>query len=191
MHRAKNYSTSALSAVFLFMTIIPGISLYAGEASTVAVSLDYASQYIWRGQVPTDDPVFQPGVSIAVGDFTASLWGNMDLTSVNNEKGQLTEVDYSLDYAGEVSDILGYSVGIIYYDFPALTNDAGTTEVYAGVSLNTILNPSVTVYRDIDDIKGLYIALGVSYSVDKIWQLSDDVTVSADLSAGMGWGNKK
>jgi len=163
-------------------------SIQAGEASTVGVTLDYNSKYIWRGQLLTDDPVFQPGVSVGVGPVSASVWGNMDLTSVNGEKGQLTEVDYAIDYSASVS-MVNYSVGAIYYDFPPLTNDAGTTELYLGLGLDVLLSPSVTVYYDIDDIHGTYVSMGIGHTFDKLVDLGEDAGMGLDLSAAVGWGS--
>ena len=167
---------------------------WAGEASTVGVTLDSAGKYIWRGQALTDDPVFQPGVSIGVGGFTASIWGNMDLTDhkqgpgTPSEKGQFTEIDYALDYSGEAWGF-GYSLGVIYYDFPHLTNDAGTTEIYAGLSKDMFLNPSITMYYDIDDINGAYISGGIGHTVENIFSLGEGLPVNLDLSASLGWGS--
>ena len=167
---------------------------WAGEASTVGVTLDAAGKYIWRGQALTDDPVFQPGVSIGVGGFTASIWGNMDLTDhkqgpgTPSEKGQFTEIDYALDYSGEAYGF-GYSLGLIYYDFPHLTNDAGTTEIYGGLSKDMFLNPSITLYYDIDDINGAYISGGIGHTIEEIFSLGEGLPVNLDLSASLGWGS--
>ena len=70
--------------VFLLLT-----AAAAAEDSAIGVdvSADFYGKYIWRGQNLSDDPVFQPGVSITWGKLTAGFWGNMDLTNINGNSG--------------------------------------------------------------------------------------------------------
>lgn len=155
---------------------------------TFEVTADYFGKYVWRGQNLSDDPVFQPGVSISAGGFTAGWWGSMDTTKINGNSGEFTEYDYSLDYSGDVPliDGVGYSVGVINYYFPS---GEDTTEVYWGFGFDLPLSPSVTVYHDIDDVKGTYISTGVGHSVEKIAELDADTPIGMDLSASLGWGS--
>ena len=98
---------------------------------------DYLSKYIWRGQNLDDDNVFQTGLSAGYGGLTMSIWGSLELTNINGNNNELTEVDYSLDYSGDFPGLsgVGYSVGLIYYDFPN-TQAKDTTEVYWGLSFD-------------------------------------------------------
>ena len=124
------------------------------------LSLDYFGKYIWRGQNLSDKSVFQPGFSIGYGNLTAGIWGNMDMTNINGNSGDFSELDYWLDYSGDFPGIekLGYSVGVIYYDFPGtVTQD--TTEFYWGLSVDVPSNPSITVYHDLDEAEGSYVSL--------------------------------
>lgn len=148
------------------------------------VSVDYLGKYVWRGQLLNDDPVLQPGVGFGIGNLYINLWGSMDTTNYNGNGGEFNEVDYTIDYSDSLTDILGYSVGAIRYEFPNTDLDA-TTEIYAGLNLDVFLSPSVTVYYDIDDIEGTYVSAGVGHSID----LSD--TMALDMSASLGWGNDK
>ena len=95
-----------------------------GDVS-IGASVDFFSKYIWRGQNLVDDWVLQPGANISYKGITASVWGNFDLTDENYNKSEFSEVDLALDYSGQVPgvDILSYSLGVIYYDFP-VTVDA-------------------------------------------------------------------
>lgn len=184
-----NLNARQVIAVSLISTAFLAAS-WAGEASTVGVTLDTAGKYIWRGQAFTDDPVFQPGVSVNVGGFTGSLWGNMDLTDhkTPSEKGQLTEVDYVLDYTGEAMGF-GYSLGVIYYDFPHLIGDLDTTELYVGLSKDMFLSPSITVYYDVDEVHSTYISGGIGHTLENIFSLGEGFPVNLDLSASLGWGS--
>jgi hypothetical protein len=174
--------------VFLLLT-----AAAAAEDSAIGVdvSADFYGKYIWRGQNLSDDPVFQPGVSITWGKLTAGFWGNMDLTNINGNSGDFSEVDYSLDFSDDFSGIdrLSYSVGVIYYDFPG-TSVPDTTEVYWGLGFDVLSNPTITVYHDVDEADGTYINLGFSHSFDEIGKIGD-TPVGMELGAGIGWGSSK
>lgn len=162
----------------------------AGESAiSFDISADYYGKYIWRGQNLSDDPVFQPGVSIGWKGFTAGWWGSMDTSKINGNSGEFTEHDYSLDYSGDVPFVegVGYSVGVINYYFPSLED---TTEVYWGFGFDLPLSPSVTVYHDVDDIKGTYASFGIGHSIEKIAELAPDMPIAMDIGASLGWGSK-
>ena len=125
-----------------------------------------------------------------MGNLTAGIWGSLELTDFTGNEGQFTEVDYSLDYSSELPGIegVGYSLGVIYYDFPStLTKD--TTELYWGLSLELPLNPSLTVYHDVDEAKGTYVSLAVGHSVEQIARLGPDMPVGLEVGVSLGWGS--
>ena len=176
------------------------VSSSIAEESSIGVDLtaDFMSKYVWRGQCLNDDFVFQPGVSLTYGNFTAGIWGNEDLTGYHNrvdatgnsgESGEFTEVDYSLDYTNTVPGFekLSYSVGVIYYAFPnTVLND--TTEIYWGLSYACFLKPTITVYHDIDEAKGTYASFGISHSIDEIFKIGE-VPVGMEMGASLGYGS--
>ncbi len=147
-------------------------------------SVNYLGKYVWRGQLLNDDPVVQPSVGFQVGKLYLNLWGNMDTTSINGNNGEFNEVDFTIDYSDQITEVLGFSVGAIRYDFPNTDYDA-TTEIYAGLNLDVFLSPTVTVYYDIDEIEGMYVNFGIGHS------LAITETVALDMGASMGWGNKR
>jgi hypothetical protein len=124
------------------------------------LTTSFQSKYIWRGQNIDDDPVFQPSLSASYKGFTVAVWGNLEMTNINGNSGEFSEIDYSIAYSGTVPGMkgIGYSVGAIYYDFPA-TDAAGTTEVYWGLNFDLPLSPSITVYHDVDEAEGAYLRL--------------------------------
>lgn len=176
-------------AVSLICICMLGSVAHAEITPTVGFSLDYFGKYVWRGQDVTDEPVLQPSTTIGLGNLSLGIWGNLETTNVNNEKNAFTEVDYTLDYSDAVPGVegLGYSVGLIAYDFPEAGSQ--TYEAYFGLSADTLLSPSVTVYYDYDDVDSFYVSAGVGHSLPDI--LGPDSGVSADLSASLGWGAKK
>jgi outer membrane scaffolding protein for murein synthesis (MipA/OmpV family) len=180
----KSKAALCVAAVVLGLSTV---SLAEGDVS-VGLGADFMSKYVWRGQNLVDDWVFQPSVSASYKGLTGSIWGNLDMTDENDRSGEFTEVDYSVDYSGSVSgvDVLGYSIGAIYYDFPG-SDVSGTTELYWGFSLDVPASPSITVYHDVDEADGIYASLGVSHSIEA----TEKIPVGIDLGATVGWGNKK
>jgi len=154
------------------------------------LTVDYVSKYIWRGQNLDDDEVFQLGLSVSYKGLTAAIWGNLELTSINGNGGDFSEVDYTLDYSGKISGIkgVGYSLGASYYSFPG-TKVKDTTEVYAGLSLDLPLRPSVTFYHDLDEADGTYISLALEHSVERIAKLGANMPVGMQLGTSLGWGS--
>lgn len=178
----------ALSAAVLLAGA--GVRQARAEEPTFGITVDYAGKYIWRGQRLVDDPVLQPAVSATAGNLTASVWGNMELTNINGNSGDFSEVDYSIDYSAELEGIEGvsWSVGAIYYDFPG-TDAPDTAEIYGGLGFDMPLNPSVTLYRDIDEADGTYVAGSVSHSVEEIGRIGDELPVGLEVGASLGWGS--
>ncbi|MFO7982617.1 MAG: hypothetical protein R6V08_04110 [Desulfuromonadales bacterium] len=128
-------------------------------------------KYLWRGFDLTGeaDSVVQYGTDLSAKGFTLSWWGNH-----NTDTGNLDEVDVVLDYSFDLSEMISASVGNVLYD---VDGAADTNELYLGVALNTILEPSLTAYYDYDEFEGsVYLSLGVGHSLD----------VAENVSVGFG-----
>ena len=152
---------------------------------SVSVNLDTNSKYVWRGITWVDDMVFQPDVSVSFKGATFGIWNNV-LCAKNPTEGGVgvspasTEVDYYLDYSGECK-ILQYSLGWIYYQFPH-TDIESTQELYATFGLGVPLNPSLTVYADIEDnAGGLYWNLAMSHDIEMA-----GITFTPSFGTGIG-----
>lgn len=165
-------------------------AVFAEDRIDFELTTDYFGKYVWRGQNLDDDNVFQTGLSAGYGGLTVGIWGSLELTNINGNNNEFTEVDYSLDYSGDIPGLsgVGYSVGLIYYDFPN-TMIADTTEVYWGFNFDLQASPSITCYHDLDEAEGTYISLGVGHSVEKIMELGPDVPVGMEIGASFGWGS--
>ncbi|MEN6428505.1 MAG: TorF family putative porin [Phycisphaerales bacterium] len=157
----------------------------AQETDTVfglTVTTDFFSKYVWRGQNITNDWVFQPGVCATWGDVTLGYWGSLDLTDENGEPGEFIEHDWYAGCSTQINELIGFSVGAIYYYFPSLGD---TAELYWGLSLDAPASPSLTVYHDVDAVDGAYAALSVHHSIEKLGHLPFGI----DLAANLGWGS--
>ena len=165
--------------------------LRAEDDFSIGVTADFFSKYVWRGQNLVDDWVLQPGMNISYRGITASFWGNLDLTDENYNKDEFSEIDLTLDYSGQVpgADILNYTFGVIYYDFPVSGAGDDTWEIYWGFGLDVMASPSVTVYHDVDEAEGTYISFGIGHSFENVVELGPDVGLGVDLTAGIGWGS--
>jgi hypothetical protein len=167
----------------------------ADAAKDWSLTLDatFNGKYIWRGINLVDDPVFQPSVAFSYRGLTASVWGNMELTNTNtfpghgDTAGDFTEVDYILDYSWAWRGV-NLSAGAIYYDFPN-TSAPSTTELYGVVALDVLLAPSVTLYQDIDEADGTYVNFALGHTFEDVWQPSETVSMSVDLSGSVGLGS--
>jgi hypothetical protein len=161
------------------------------ERLDVGITLDYFGKYIWRGQNLNNESVFQPSIYLSKYGFTGSIWGSQDWTGANNNAGNVTEIDYTLDYTNTIPGIdwLSGSAGVIHYTFPH-TDSASTTEVYGGLTLTSVpLNPSIKIYRDVDEIKGTYYQFGVGHTFEKINKWNEQCYCNFVVGASIGYGN--
>jgi uncharacterized protein (TIGR02001 family) len=182
---------SLITVVVVFVAVCSPFAFAEDEGLGIDITADFFSKYVWRGQLLNDNYVFQPGISKTFGGLTAGIWGNLDMTGEATKDGDMTEVDYYLDYSGTLAEGIGFSVGVIYYDFP--TNSPpidDTTEVYWGLSFDLPLSPSFTVYHDVDDVDdAVYVSFGIGHSIESIMELGTDTPVGMDIGVSLGWGN--
>lgn len=162
----------ALFALF-FTTVVTAEDKLTFDADTGVYG-----KYVWRGITFNDDPVNQGSVTASYGGFSANVWYNLDLSDENGEEGDVTEVDFTLSYAGDINDTVSYETGVIYYEFPTLGND--TTEVYFGLAFDTLLNPSATVYYDVDEVEGFFLDLAIGH------EFAITETIALELGANVG-----
>jgi hypothetical protein len=191
-------------AVLVAVTVQP---VPARAQTEVGVDLGLFSSYVWRGLTMTNKPVAQPAVyvSFPVGNasITASGWSNIDLGKYDDFADDLSESGGSsaLNLAefqpyAEVSFPVGQATltggvtGYIYpNDAPApalglMTSDENTWEIYGKLGFDVPFSPEVSIYYDIDRVKGAYIEGGVSYSLAASEQVSVDLGAAAGFSAG-------
>lgn len=151
---------------------------WADDESPVSASGDIAvfSEYIWRGYKLSEDTVLiQPSVSVAYGGLGFNLWGNLDMDEYGTNDSNFNETDMTLSYDWSF-DTVSMGVGYIYYGIEG----EDTQEAYFSIALDTVLAPSLTIYRDFDTFPGFYYSLGIGHSIP----LGD---MSLDLSAAVGY----
>ena len=143
-----------------------------GNQITGEVAAGILSAYIWRGQEMTrDSVVIEPSITASYKGFTATLWGNLDTNpySAGNARhsSNWTETDFILSYAHEFG-IVKAGVGYIYYGLAGMTSNGtdllDAQEFFVTLGLDTLLAPTLTIYREIDHYHQWYATLGVSHS---------------------------
>jgi hypothetical protein len=190
--------------------LVAAVAIHAApaEAQTeVGVDLGLFSSYVWRGLTMTNKPVAQPAVYVSFPVGSASIaaggWSNIDLGKYDDFADDLSlsggssalnlaefqpyaEVSFPLGRATLTGGVTGY---IYPNDAPApalglMTNDENTWEIYGKLGFDAPLSPELSIYYDIDKVKGAYIEGGVSYSLAASEQLSVDLGAVAGFSAG-------
>ena len=192
---------AAGGGVALFTMLMLGGASPAGAQATFGGDLDLFSSYVWRGLSLTNKPVAEPGlwVSFPAGNasITAGGWANMDLGKYDDasdisESGgtsafNLAEFDPFAEVSFPVGNatLTGGVIGYIYpNDDPGLTSDFNTWEIYWKVGLDVPLSPGLSVYYDLDKIRGAYIEGSLSHSLAASERVSIDLGATAGFSAG-------
>ncbi len=149
--------------------------LYGAKTKTSgSASVDFMSQYIWRGQQLSDEMAVQPSVGITYGGFGANIWSNWD-----EKTTAVTETDFTLNYTFSV-DKIGFDVGYIFYTFP--DSDLDTQEIYVSASYDVMLSPTLTIYYDFDEGEGAFVVASIGHSYELPHGLGLDLGVSASYT---------
>jgi len=154
---------------------------------SVEAGVDVYSQYVWRGFRLADKASVQPTVTFGFGDSGVALnvWGSAAIQKRNAPASleEADELDFTLSYdgvlGGEDSQV-GVSLGYIQYTFPNLTGTKHSEEVYAGLSLDHPLAPSLTTYYDFGLADAWYVTAGIGP------ELALTETTSLGLGASVG-----
>lgn len=149
-----------------------------------SVSTEYVSEYVFRGTTLAGEAI-QPGVEASMGNFTAGVWASV---AVGEESVSFAdEVDIYASYSRPLNDKVGLDVGATLYHYPQAggvfdigANDAGTVEVYGGLSFDTMLSPNVTAYYD-TQLEVVTLEGGVSHAMPVTDKTNFEVSAQAGL----------
>lgn len=161
------------------------------------VSVDVLSDYVWRGTICNDNPVWQPSITLGYdfdefGVLSANIWQTYDFThkrgtSTNSRQaGGLQEIDYTLSYGLSVQDF-DFELGHIFYTYPK-NNGPSDQELYASVAYNNdFVTPSAAVYWNYNSAHGedpscVYFTFGLEHE----FELTEDLTLTPSASLGFG-----
>jgi hypothetical protein len=178
----RTIKLTAVTAIGFLILIFSSTNLWAEDEAKPSASADVGvfSQYIWRGyELSKDSVVIQPSITVGYKDVSLNLWGNLDTNvySDTRDEAQFNETDLTLSYDKSFG-IVSMGVGYIYYALDAIDD---SQEVYLSVGLDTLLSPTLTVYREISHLPSWYISLGISHS----FELPKGITL--DLGGSVGY----
>lgn len=179
----------------------------AAAQSRVGVGADVGvySAYIWRGLTMSSGPVLQPDVYLtyqtARGGFSVGGWSNIELGQYDDPQDDLsqggglagpdlTELDWWADYT-RLFGTSSLSVGVTGYTYPndaGLTSDLNTIELYAQLSLGSLLNPAFSAYYAVDGVEGLYLEAAASHDLPVTDKLSLILGLTAGFSVSQSCG---
>ncbi|HWN19431.1 MAG TPA: TorF family putative porin [Gemmatimonadales bacterium] len=195
-------------AAFVLIGALAGATPGHAQA-TFGVDLDLFSSYVWRGLTLTNKPVAEPGLWLSFPAGNASItvggWANIDLGTYDDinddisESGGTSSFNLSeFDPYAEISFPAGKATltgGVTGYIYPndlddapngGLDSEANTVEVYGKLGFDVPLSPELSVYYDVDKIKGAYIEANLSHSLAASEAVSIDLGAAAGFSAGQG-----
>jgi len=139
---------------------------------TGEIAASVLSAYIWRGQeLSRHSVVIQPSATVNYRGFTANVWGNLDTDPYSVTDGEnssnYTETDVTLSYTHKFG-IVSAGAGYIYYGLAAATPGGqdllDSQEIFVSLGLDTILAPTLTVYKEVDHYHQWYATLGISHT---------------------------
>lgn len=154
---------------------------------SVEGGVDLVSHYIFRGVGFTNKPTAQPSLTIGFGEsgFAFNVWGSAALKQRSIQDAG-DELDFTLTYdrsLGEQYQNVGLTLGMIQYTFPSLDKgDRLTTEFFAGLGLDNILSPSLTLYRDLGQFDYWYLNGSIGHEVQLTPEGDFSVGVSGDIA---------
>jgi hypothetical protein len=144
----------ALLLLLVSVLLLPH-ALLAGDVEFEAAGA-VLTHYMWRGLRLSEGGVFQPSVTVGGKGFSANLWANWQF-----DPNSLTEIDFTGSYAGEKGKF-SYEAGLIHY---GVRNGLDSDEIYGKLSHSNLLNPSFSIYADVNAGKGAYLQAGLEPSV--------------------------
>jgi hypothetical protein len=154
-----------------------------------SAGLGVFNKYVFRGyELSADSVVIQPSVSVSYKYFSASFWGNIDseenptqsFVPDRADEKSFNETDLTLSYTF-VIDKLSMTAGYIYY---GTKYAAETEELFLTLGYDTLLKPTLSVYRDITEYSGTYVNLAVAHSIPLIKDITLDLGASAGYFVG-------
>jgi uncharacterized protein (TIGR02001 family) len=154
----------------MIAVLAPLASAQAADVSFEG-SLGAYSSYIWRGYKLSPDALqLQPSLSVSAAGFSANVWADYD-----TDNSEWIEADYTASWA-HAFDAVSFEVGYIHYD---VRDGLDSDELYVSLGYDSFLNPSLTVYADIEAGDGAFAELDISHPIE----LSP--SASLELAAGV------
>lgn len=160
---------------------------------SVEVSVDVLSDYVWRGTICNDNPVWQPSVTLGYdledfGALSANVWMTYDLThkrgTDNNSRRAmgLQEIDYTAAWSRDFGPV-GVELGHIWYTYP-VNNGSSDQEAYAAVCFNNdFVTPSAAAYWNyLDSCESDVSSVYFNFGLEREFAITDAIAVTPHAS---------
>ena len=180
---------------------------YTGESVddlSITGTFGFETEYVFRGKERAQQS-FQPSIELGFpilgGDLYGGMWTNLPVNSAQlvNADGNFTaspygsnnsEIDFYIGYAYTIEDIVTLDVGYTYYWYPEAGDGfnsfvSRSNEIFFGVSLDVLLNPSVYYYYDFN-LQQNVVEGSIGYSFD-LSQATSMQGFSLDLGGYLGY----
>ncbi len=172
---------------------------------SVELSMDIMSDYVFRGYISNDNPVWQPSVTVgydtdAFGGIYANVWSSFDLTRKRgyDNAGRrccgLQEIDYTVCYAYTYNDFendfisgINFELAHIWYTYPN-GNGASERDILASVSLDTpFFTPSFSMYWLYGGIEETdHSCIYYTVAISRDFEIGERLTLTPSASLGFG-----
>ena len=169
-----------------------GEAVKPGEAEknwSIEAGYDYSSIYLFRGlNILDGNNISVPRVVVTVGGF--SFYNYDYLGSLGANSLRYEEFDFGADYTfGLADDKLSFTFGGVKYAYGNDDSGVNTYELYGSASLDVLLTPTITVWRDVKALDSTFVAFDLSHSFDltKPLHMGDDMAFSIDLIGEIGY----
>ncbi|NHK28011.1 hypothetical protein FF098_008855 [Parvularcula flava] len=164
-----------ISAAALCVAAPAVMSTASAQELGVSASIDYVSQYVFRG-VGLAEGAIQPGIELSYGGLYGGVWYS---APVEDDFYYLEETDYYIGYGFALSESISADVGVTSYTYS--DGFDSTTEIYGGLSFDTVaFAPAVYAYYDFD-LEAFTLEGSGGYS----WPLGE--ATSLDFGAALGF----
>jgi len=169
------------ASVPLLFAACSGIGLLAlgsqANATTLSGNAALTSDYVWRGTTQTrGDAAVQAGFKLA-GDsgFYGSAWGsNVEFAPDTHAS---SELDFTIGWAGALSDKWALDVNLLRYQYPSTTVDLNWTELNGTLTYdsNYWLSMGYSTEALGGEEDGLYTQVGARFPINDVFRLEGAV----------------
>lgn len=160
----KKWSVLLAAVLLLAVGFVPTAQAAIEVEGDVYVGI--WDKYLWRGfNLSESRPTIQGGIDLTAGGWTLSTWHNWQLKSGPTlDSGEMNETDLILSYGFDLGDMATLTIGNIWY----MIDGEDTNEVFAHLTLNTLLSPTFKAWWDWDvaEEDGLFFTFDISHSFD-------------------------
>jgi hypothetical protein len=176
-----------LVLVLLLLLVFSVVTFVNAAEITGSAKANILGKYLWRGSVLYDGLTIQPELKIVLNKFEITYWASYDGSVEDDYKLEESDLWVSFEDGLPFAEIVMLNAGFVsymyHYEEPG---QRFSVEVFAGLSLDTLLEPYFTFYYDAMLGNGGYLELGVSHSME-----IGPVEANGSLSTGYNFSQYK